>query len=237
MRQFGAEFVGTALLLVVIVGTGIVASTDGAASAQLFQHAVAVGVGLAALILVLGPVSGAHFNPVVTIVDAAFGGMAWSRAGGYVVAQVSGAVVGVVVTNLIFSLRWVETATTVRTGGALVGSEAVATFGLLLVIFGMVQRGRTAAVPGAVGAWIAAAIYATPSAAFANPAVTVARTMSDTYTGIAPGGVPGFVLGQVLGAAAAWLVVWWLFAPDPAQAADVVVPHDTEVLETTGAGR
>lgn len=224
-RRLAAEFLGTAGLMLAVVGSGITASRDGAASAQLFQHAAVVGVALAALIVTLGPVSGAHLNPVVTVVDAVFGGVTAGTAAGYVAAQLTGAIAGAIGANLLFALPAVAIATTERTGVALAASEAVATFGLLVVIFGVVRSGRTGAVPAAVGAWVAGAIYFTPSASFANPAVTVARALTDTYTGIAPAGVPLFVAGQLVGAALAAGAVALLFRPDPATAADVVVPH------------
>lgn len=230
-RRLAAEFLGTAALLLAIVGSGITASSDGAASAQLMQHAIIVGAALAALILTFGSVSGAHFNPAVTVVDAVFGGLQWRLAAGYVVTQIAGAIVGVVVTNLLFGLTVIDIAGTDRTGLAPAASEAVATFGLLVVIFGVVRSGRTTAVPAAVGAWIAAAIYFTPSASFANPAVTLARVLSDTYTGIAPSGVPGFLAAQVLGAAVAAMVIGWLFRAGPDTARDVVVPHPTSASE------
>lgn len=228
-RKLVAEFVGTALLLVAIVGSGITASIDGAASVQLFQHAVIVGAALVALILAFGHVSGAHFNPVVTLVDLLFGGLPYRAAAGYVAAQFAGAIAGVTITNVMFARPAVELATTVRSGMVLAGSEALATFGLLVVIFGVIRSGNLGAVPGAVGAYIAGAIYFTSSASFANPAVTVARSLSDTYTGIAPGGVPGFLAGQLVGALSAAALIRWLLAPDAADASLVVVPHDDPV--------
>ena len=224
-RRLAAEFLGTAGLLLAIVGSGITASSDGAASAQLLQHAIVVGAALAALILTFGPVSGAHFNPAVTVVDAVFGGLQWRLAAGYVAAQTTGALAGVIGTNLLFGLPVIEIAGTDRTGAAGAASEAVATFGLLVVIFGVVRSGRTNAVPAAVGAWIAGAIYFTPSASFANPAVTVARMLSDTYTGIAPSAVPGFLAAQVAGAAVAAAVIGSLFGASPDTARNVVMPH------------
>lgn len=224
-RKLTAEALGTALLLQAIVGSGITASSDGAASAQLFQHAAVVGVALTALILTFGHMSGAHFNPAVTVVDAVFGGLPRRLAAGYVVAQLVGAVVGTAGANLLFGRSALELATTPRTGLALAGSEALATFGLLVVIFGVVHAGRHNAVAGAVGAYIGAAIYFTSSAAFANPAVTVARMFSDTYTGIAPRGVTAFIAAQLVGAGAATITIRWLFQPDAAAAAEVVVPH------------
>jgi glycerol uptake facilitator-like aquaporin len=227
-RKLTAEFLGTALLLIAIVGSGIATSTDGAASTQLFQHAVVVGAALVALILTFGHVSGAHFNPAVTLVDAMFGGLPARAAAGYVGAQVVGAVVGVTATNVMFDHPVVTIAATDRSGSLLAGSEALATFGLLVVIFGVVRSGNLRAVPGAVGAYITAAIFFTASASFANPAVTVARALSDTYTGIAPASIPGFVAAQLGGALVAWLLIRWLFAPEPADAHQVVVPHDAE---------
>lgn len=234
-RALAAEFVGTALLLVAVVGSGITASSDGAASAQLFQHAVVVGAALVALILTFGHVSGAHFNPAVTLVDLLFGGLPPRQALGYVTVQVAGAATGVMVTNAMFAEPLVAIAATDRSGVHLAGSEALATFGLLLVIFGVVRSGNLGAVPGAVGAYIGAAIYFTASASFANPAVTVARALSDTYTGIAPAGIVGFVVAQLVGALAAAGVIRWLFHPDAVDAHQVVVPHDDQQRSTAAS--
>lgn len=225
-RRLVAELLGTAGLLLAIVGSGISAEVDGAASSQLFQHALIVGVALAALIATFGSISGAHFNPAVTLVDALFGGLRAPLAAAYVGVQLIGAVLGVVVANLIFDLPAVTVATTDRTGFALAASEVIATFGLLVVIFGVVRSGHVRAVPAAVGAWIAAAIYATSSASFANPAVTIARLLTDTYTGIAPVAVPGFLVAQLAGALLAAALIGWLFRPDPELARHVVVPQD-----------
>lgn len=228
-RRLVAELLGTAFLLAAIVGSGIVTASDGADSAQLFQHAVTVGLALVALILTFGSVSGAHFNPVVTLADAWFGGMPWRRVPGYLVAQITGACLGVVITAVSFGLPAVELATDPRPGVGLMLGEGVATLGLLLVIFGVVSSGGGRAVAGAVGAYIAAAVFFTSSAAFANPAVTVARVLSDTYTAITPGSVPGFLLGQGLGLALAVPLIALLFRPTPAEAAEVVVPaFDTD---------
>lgn len=232
LRPLVAEFTGTALLLAMIVGSGIATSVDGSASTQLFQHALVVGAGLAALILTFGHVSGAHFNPAVTLVDAAFGGLPRPVAAAYLAAQTSGAVVGVVATNLVFGLPAVTIAARERTGLDLAASEALATFGLLVVIFGVVHSGAARSVPGAVGAYIAAAIFFTPSTALANPAVTIARTLSDTYTGIAPGGVTAFVVAQLAGAAAAGALIRYLFHPDAHEAEQVVVAHPEPVEST-----
>lgn len=223
-RRVVAEFLGTAGLLVAVVGSGITAGQDGDASAQLFAHAVVVGVALAALIATFGSVSGAHFNPAVTAVDVAFGAMTVRQGLAYGVAQTAGAVTGVAAANLLFSRAALEIAATPRIGPALAASEAVATFGLLVVIFGVVRSGNVRAVPAAVGGWITGAIYFTSSASFANPAVTVARMFTDTYTGIAPPAVPGFLVAQVVGAAIATAVIAWLFSPTEEIARDVVVP-------------
>lgn len=225
-RQLAAEFLGTALLLAAIVGSGITASSDGPASAQLFFHAVVVGAALAALILTFGHVSGAQLNPAVTLVDALFGGMRIGHAAAYMTVQVAGAVTGVVITNVMFAEPAMVIAATDRSGGLIAAGEALATFGLLLVIFGVVRSGNRRAVPGAVGAYIAAAIYFTSSASFANPAVTLGRALTDTYTGIAPGAIPGFIIAQTLGALLAAGVIKWVFAPDVVDAHRVVVPHD-----------
>lgn len=229
LRKLTAEALGTAFLLASIIGSGIVVQPfdgppGGPASMQLFVHAVIIGITLTALILTFGPVSGAHFNPAVTVVDAAFGGMPWKRASGYLVAQFLGAVIGTIATATSFGLPVVELATLERAGGGRVAAEVIATAGLILVIFGLVRSGSGSVVAPAVGAYIAGAIVFTASDAFANPAVTVARTLTDTYTAIAPGNVPGFLGGQALGAVVAALLVRWLFAPGPDQAARVVVP-------------
>lgn len=225
-RALVAEFLGTALLLSAVVGSGIVTSTDGAASAQLFQHAVAVGLVLVVLILVLGPVSGAHFNPVVTLADWWFGGLPTGRAVRYAIAQVLGGIAGTIGTNAMFGETVVTLSANPRDGIGLVAAEVVATAGLVLVIFALVRSDRIATVPGAVGAWVGAAIYFTASACFANPAVTLARALTDTWTGIAPSSVPGFLLGQAIGVGVAIPLVRWFYAPTPAEAHDVVVPHD-----------
>lgn len=225
-RRLTAELLGTALLMAAVVGSGITASTDGAASVQLFQHAVVVGLGLAALIAMFGPVSGAHLNPAVTAVDWWFGGLPGRQALAYVAVQVAGALGGTVATHLMFGLPAATWSGTGRDGLGLAAAEAVATAGLLLVIFALVRVGNTGAVPAAVGAWIAAAIYFTSSASFASPAVTLARAVTDTYTGIGPASVPGFLAGQGAGTVVAALLIRWLYAPDPVEAGAVLVPHE-----------
>lgn len=231
-RRLAAELIGTAGLLLAIVGSGITAATDGPESAQLFQHAVVVGAALGALIVTFGSVSGAHFNPAVTLVDALFGGLSTRLAMAYVAVQLAGGAAGVVLANIMFDLPAVAMSTTQRSGLALLLSEAVATAGLVVVIFGVGRSRHPGAVPAAVGAWIAAAIYATSSTSFANPAVTVGRVLTDTYTGIAPLGVGPFVIAQVVGALAAAALVGWLFRPDPAMAASVVVAAEPPADDT-----
>lgn len=225
-RRLFAEFVGTAILLTAIVGSGLVTSVDGPDPVQLFQHAVVVGAALAALIFALGRVSGAHFNPSVTFADAVFGGMSRRLAALYTVAQIGGAMVGVAIANLMFGEQMFELASVVRTGAELFLGEAVATFGLVVVVFGTVRSHARAAVPVAVGAYIAAAIFFTSSASFANPAVTVGRIFTGTWTGIAPVGVPAFLAGQAIGTLAAVAVVAYLFRPTSEEAARVTMPHN-----------
>lgn len=225
-RALVAEAVGTAFLLLAIVGSGVVVADAPTPSAALFPHAVVVGAALVALILALGPVSGAHLNPAVSVADALLGGIAWDRARRYVVAQLAGGIVGTLVANLLFGGPALAIASQTRAGLPLAASEAVATFGLLLVIFGTVRARRGDAVAYAVGAYIAAAIVATSSTSFANPAVTVARMLTDTWTGIAPASVPGFLGGQAVGVLAAVALVRWLLQTTAAEAADVLVPHE-----------
>jgi len=214
-RRISAEFVGTAALLGAIVGSGIVASSfsgDG----RLFEHAVVVGAALFVLITLFGPVSGAHFNPAVTLAAAIVGDIEWKQVPGYVVAQLSGAVIGVILTHLAFDLDVVAGATTARAGTGPALSEAMATAGLILVIFGLLRAGAARLVPVTVGVFIAAAIYATSSTAFANPAVTIARMTTDTWTGIRPADGPLFLATQMAGAAVGLaLAVWWYRADKP----------------------
>ncbi|MDQ3353082.1 MAG: aquaporin family protein [Actinomycetota bacterium] len=227
-RRALAELLGTALLLIAVVGSGIAAASlsPDDVGLQLFENAVATAAALVAIILALGPVSGAHLNPVVTLADRAFGGLDTRTAAVYIGAQLVGGLLGTVVANLMFSLPPVELSTTVRSGGGLWLAEVVATFGLLLVIFGVVRSGRTSAAPFAVGAYIGGAYFFTASTSFANPAVTVARTLSDTFAGIAPASAPAFVVAQVVGAALAVATVRMLYPAIADVAADIVVPRD-----------
>ncbi len=238
-RRMLAEGLGTALLVAAVIGSGIAASRlSSDAGLQLFENAAATAAALVAIILALGPVSGAHLNPVVTIADRIFGGLTTREAAAYVGAQFVGGAIGAVVANLMFSLPAVELSTHTRSSGALWTSEVVATFGLLLVVFGVVRSGRSAAAPFAVGAYIGGAYFFASSTSFANPAVTLARTLSDSFAGIAPGSVVPFVAAQVVGTALAVGAVKVLYPDVTAVAADVVVPHrDDSAVLPTGSGR
>jgi glycerol uptake facilitator-like aquaporin len=230
-RRALAEFIGTAFLVMAVIGSGIAAAklSPGDVGLELFENAVVTGAALVAIILALGSVSGAHLNPVITGLDRVFGGISSGDALVYVVAQIAGGVLGAVVANLMFGLRAVELSTQVRTGHGLWLGEAVATLGLALVVFGMVRSRRTLLVPFAVGAYITAAYFFTSSTSFANPAVTFARMFSNTFAGIAPSSVPGFIAFQLVGAVIALGAIKILF-PDMAEVADeVVVPHPDHV--------
>ena len=227
IRKAVAEAVGTALLVLAVIGSGIAASqlSPGDVGLQLFENAVATAGALVAIILAVGPVSGAHLNPVVTLADRVFGAMSTLDAIVYCGAQVVGGALGAVVANVMFSLPAVELSTHARSSGALWTSEIVATFGLLLVIFGVVRSGRTAVAPFAVAAYIGGAYFFTSSTSFANPAVTLARTLSDTFAGIAPASAPPFVLAQLVGAGLAIALVRFLYPTVADVASAVVVPH------------
>jgi arsenate reductase len=215
LRKVTAEFIGTAFLLAGVVGSGIMAerlSTD--VGLILFQNAFATGGVLMALILALGPASGAHFNPAVTLADRILGGTDTPTAVAYLGAQVSGGALGVVAANLMFGLDAVDWSTKDRTGSELVLAEAIATFGLIMVIYGVVRVGRPTLAAFTVGGYIAAAYYFTSSTSFANPAVTLARTLSDTFAGIAPGGVVAFIAAQLAAAVIGALVMRFVY-PDP----------------------
>jgi glycerol uptake facilitator-like aquaporin len=204
-RQVLAEFLGSMLLAAVVIGSGITAQrlSPNDIGLQLLENAAATAVGLYALILIFGPVSGAHFNPVVSLVDAMLGGSSWRRFVAYLPAQVLGCVAGAVLANIMYSLNAVSISTTERATFAHGVSEAVATAGLVLVIFSLVRTGRLDRAPAAVGAYIGAAYFFTSSTSFANPAISVGRMFSDTFAGIAPSSVPLYVLAQLIGAGAA----------------------------------
>ncbi len=227
-RQALAEFLGSAGLVTVVLGSGIAAQrlSPDDVGLQLLENALATGAGLVALILAFGPASGGHFNPVVTLADRFFGGVTNRQVAAYVPAQLVGGVVGAMAANRMFDLPLVTVSTTDRSSGGLWLSEALATFGLVVLIFALVRAGRAALAPFAVGAYIAAAYWWSSSTSFANPMIDLARTLSDTFAGIAPASVPMFLLMQLLGGAAGVAVVALLYPSVPDAADAVVVPHD-----------
>ena len=225
-RRLAAEALGTALLLATIVGSGIMGErlAGGNVAVALLANALATGAALAALIVTFGPISGAHFNPAVTVADASQGGLAWREVPSYVVVQILGAFIGVAAAHVMFELPLFFASRHVRSGLAQAFSELVATFGLLAVIWGCARR-RPSAAPFAVAAYVTAAYWFTASTSFANPAVTLARSMTDTFAGIRPLDAPGFIAAQLLGAGLATAVFRWLTPPLPDVAAAVVMPH------------
>jgi glycerol uptake facilitator-like aquaporin len=227
-RRLLAEGVGSAFLAALVIGSGIAAQrlSPSDVGLQLFENAAATAAGLFAIILMFGPVSGGHFNPVVSLVDAAFGGLRWRHALAYLPAQVAGCVLGAVSANLMFALPAVTVSARHRASPAHFLSEVVATLGLLLVIFALARTGRGRAAPAAVGAYIGAAYWFTSSTSFANPAITVGRMFSNTFAGIAPSSAPAFIAAQLVGGALGWIVIRTLY-PDitPAEAADAVMPQ------------
>jgi glycerol uptake facilitator-like aquaporin len=227
LKRVVAESVGTALLLAAVVGSGIMGErlAAGNTAIALLANTMATGAALVALILTFGPISGAHFNPAVTLADAWQRGLAWHDVPVYIVAQVVGAFAGVAVAHLMFGLPLFFASRHVRSGGAQAFSEFVATFGLLAVIWGCV-RFRSSAVPFAVAAYIAAAYWFTASTSFANPAVTLARSASDTFAGIRPVDAPAFIVAQLAGAFAATALLAWLSPSVRKEAASVVMPHE-----------
>jgi arsenate reductase len=225
-RRCIAEALGTAFLVVVIVGSGIAAErlSPGDVGLQLLENAAATAGGLIALILALGPVSGAHLNPVVTLADRFFGGLTNRDVAGYIPSQILGGCVGAVLANVMFSTAAWQVSDTVRSGGGLWVAEVVATVGLLLVIFGVVRSDRSSAAPFVVGAYIGGAYFFTSSTSFANPAVTLGRTLSDTFAGIAPSSAPAFIACQLLGLLTAVALIAVLYPDAAATADEVVVP-------------
>ena len=227
VRRLTGEFVGTAFLLAAVVGSGIMAQnlTDDV-GLQLLQNAFATAGVLVALILAFGSVSGAHFNPAVTLTDRWFGGIDTPTTVWYIAAQTAGGIVGVIAANIMFELDAVNWSTRDRSSLNLVFAEGVATLGLLLVIFGTVRSGRTSAVAFAVGGYIAGAYYFTSSTSFANPAVTVARMFSDTFAGIRPADAPAFISAQLVAVVVGIALIRVLFPGIDAVADRVVLPHD-----------
>jgi arsenate reductase len=227
-RRLLAEFLGAAFLAALVIGSGIAAQqlSPGDIGLELLENAAATAVGLFAIILMFGPVSGGHFNPVVSLVDASFGGMRWRDALAYAPAQITGCIFGAIVANGMFAKAAVSISTKHRASSAHLLAEVVATTGLLLVIFALARTRRGASAPAAVGAYIGAAYFFTSSTSFANPAISVGRMFSNTFAGIAPASVPGFVVAQLAGGVVAIGVLRALY-PDvtPADAAEVVLPH------------
>ena len=223
LKRAVAESVGTALLLAAVVGSGIMGDrlSSGNAAIALLANTLATGAGLVALILTFGSISGAHFNPAVTVADATQGGIGWRDVPVYVAAQVAGAFGGVAAAHLMFGEPLFAASRHERSGMPQMFSEFVATFGLLAVIWG-VSRRRSEAVPFAVGAYITGAYWFTASTSFANPAVTLARAATDTFAGIRPADVPGFIVAQIVGAAAATAFFRWLVPALPATSSNVV---------------
>ncbi len=222
-REWVSEALGTSLLLTAVIGSGIMGErlSGGNAAIALLANSLTTGAVLVSLILTFGPISGAHFNPAVTICDAFLGGIPWKKTPLYISAQIIGAFLGVGVANKMFNLPFFFTSQHIRQGHNQVFSEFVATFGLMAVIWGCSRR-RAASVPAAVAAYITAAYWFTSSTSFANPAVTLARTVSDTFAGIRPADVTGFILAQLAGAMVAAVLFRWLVPPlppihDPAQ--------------------
>jgi len=227
-RRLLAELLGSAFLAAVVIGSGIAAQrlSPGAVGLELLENAAATAAGLFAIILMFGPVSGGHFNPVVSFVDAAFGGLRCREAAAYLPFQVIGCIGGAVLANLMFAQAAVSFSAKHRASPAHFLSEIVATLGLILVIFALARSGRSRAAPAAFGAYLGAAYFFTSSTSFANPAIAVGRMFSDTFAGIAPSSVPAFVAAEIIGGALAIVVIRALYpGVTPAEAADIIVPH------------
>jgi len=227
-RRLLAELLGSAFLAALVIGSGIAASTlsPNDIGLELLENAAATAAGLFTIILMFGPASGGHFNPVVSFVDASFGGISWRDAFAYGPAQITGCVLGALAANTMFSDALVSISTKHRASGAHLFSEVIATVGLLLVIFSLARTKRGNTAPAAVGAYIGAAYFFTSSTSFANPAIDIGRMFSNTFAGIAPASVPGFVIAQLVGGAVAVGVIRYLY-PDitPDEAAEAVMPH------------
>jgi glycerol uptake facilitator-like aquaporin len=236
-RRLLAEFLGSAFLAAVVVGSGIAAQrlSPGDTGLELLENAAATATGLYAIILMFGPVSGGHFNPVVSLADAVFGGLSWRDTAAYLAAQVAGCAGGAVVANLMFARAAVSISAKHRATPAHLLSEVVATLGLVLVIFALARSGRARTAPAAVGAYIGAAYFFTSSTSFANPAITIGRMFSATFAGIAPSSAPAFIGAQVIGGILAIGVIKALYPGiTPATASQVTVPRDQDHAATSG---
>jgi glycerol uptake facilitator-like aquaporin len=231
-RRFVAEFTGTAFLLAAVVGSGIMAENlTSDVALQLLANAFATVGVLGALILALGPASGAHFNPAVTLTDRLFGGIDTPTAVGYVIAQTTGGIAGVVAANVMFDLDPIDWSTKERAAGSLIFAEGIATVGLLVVIFGVVRSGKPTLAAFSVAGYIAGAYFFTSSTSFANPAVTVARTFSDTFAGIEPASAPGFVLAQLAAVGIGAALIKAIYPNIEAVADQVVVPQKADPVQ------
>jgi glycerol uptake facilitator-like aquaporin len=233
-RRLLAEFLGSTFLAAIVIGSGIAAVTypPHAVGLELLENAAATAAGLFAIILMFGPVSGAHFNPIISLVDAAFGGISWRTAATYVPAQVAGCVCGSMLANVMYSGAAISLSTKHRASAAHFIAEVVATGGLVLIVFALARSGRTEAAPAAVGAYIGAAYFFTSSTSFANPAIAVGRMLSNSFAGIAPSSVPVFIAAEVVGGVLGAGLVWLLYpGVTHAEAARVVVPHPSPITK------
>lgn len=237
-RRLFAEFLGSGFLAATVIGSGIAAAqlSPDDVGLQLLENAAATAAGLFTFILMFGPVSGAHFNPVVSLVDASFGGLRWREALAYIPAQILGCISGAVLANAMFALSAISISSHHRASPAHLLAEVVATLGLLLVIFSLARTRRGNLAPAAVGAYIGAAYFFTSSTSFANPAIDIGRMFSDTFAGIAPASVPAFIVFQLIGGAVAIGVIRTLY-PDitPDDAAEIMLPHADEVADAPPA--
>jgi glycerol uptake facilitator-like aquaporin len=228
-RRLLAELLGSAFLAALVIGSGIAAQTlsPNDVGLQLFENAAATAAGLFTIILMFGPVSGGHFNPIVSFADASFGGISRRDALAYIPAQVAGCILGAITANGMFSLAAISISIHHRASPAHLLSEAIATAGLLLVIFALARSKRAHTIPAAVGAYIGAAYFFTSSASFANPAISIGRMFSNTFAGIAPASVPGYIVAQLVGGVCAILLVRVLYTDvTPAEAAEILMPHN-----------
>jgi arsenate reductase len=239
-RRLTAEFLGSAFLAAIVIGSGIAAQrlSPAGTGLELPENSVATAAGLFAIICMFGPVSGAHFNPVVSFAEAALGGMSWRDAAAYLPAQVAGCITGAIAANLMFARAAVSISVKDRASEAHALSEVIATAGLVLVIFALARAGRVATAPAAVGAYIGAAYWFTASTSFANPAITIGRMFSNSFAGIAPSSAPVFIAAQIGGGIAGVLIIKALYpALTAAQAADAVIPPEPAGIASGTAGR